>query len=128
MADDDMPEMAPSKAALKEELSRTRAILKRAAESKTMWGVVDEYMLDALIELRLGLNAQDHVRRERCAERIAAIFCRMPPRPALPPEAGITPGSDEWKQRCKDAEQDAAVRAYFMSEGWTPPVPSKERN
>ena len=91
-----------------------------------MWDVVDEYSLDALVELRLGLDSPDPKERLTSAREIVSTYVRMPPRPALPPEKGVTP--EEYRQRLKAAEQDAAVRAYFVAEGWTPPTARQEKN
>jgi hypothetical protein len=116
-----MPEYTEPRTSARAQRSHARASLIRAAEGKSLWEVMEGYALESAVELRLGIDSPDPKERLTSARELLSAYTRIPPRPTLPPEAGITPGSDEWRQRCKDAEQDAAVRAFLVEEGWTPP-------
>lgn len=125
-SNDDMPEMTESRSSARAQRSQARASLIRAAQGKTLWDVLDSYSLDCLVELRLGVDSPDPKERLLCAREILSVMVRMPPRPALPPQAGVTP--EEREQRMVEAEQDAGVRAWLQARGWTPPKERKEQN
>ena len=126
--DFDSPLMIPARDRRRKLAARARAILTAVARKKSLWEVMDEYTLAAFVELRHALMTGDSLTRFQAADRIASIWTKMPPRPALPPETGVTVGSEEWLQRCRDALADPAVMAFAVKEGWTAPVAGKERN
>ena len=128
MADDDMPEMKPSKFDARRTLSNARARALQHFKKRTVWDAMDEEMFEVVVDLKMLRELGDEDGRKFALRELSQLWCRMPTRPALPPEAGIVPGSDEWRQRCKDAEQDAAVRAFLVEQGWTAPTASKEKN
>lgn len=118
--DFDGPIMKMSQAARRKLVSRARAILKATACKKTLWDVIDEYTLDALVELRLALMTGSPRLRFAASDRLTAVWTRMPPRPAAPPAKGMS--AEEYEAALVAAEQDPAVRKWLVEKrGWTAP-------
>lgn len=117
--DPDMPEMTPSKFSAREQRQHARAILIRAAESKNMWDVMDGYALESAVELRMGIDSPDPKERFASARELLAAWTRLPQRPALPPQPGMS--REEFDARVAAAEQEPAIREYFKRMGWTEP-------
>ena len=127
--DDDSPLTIPSGDRRRKLAARSRAILRAAASKKTLWEVADDYALEALVELRHALMTGNQELRFAAADKLAAIWTRMPPRPAIPPERGVTP--EEWRERADGAARDEncqrfmvnhpAMQAAMVAAGWTPP-------
>lgn len=124
--DGDLPDVQPNEKQRDTLRLQARARALEAARGKTLWDIVEEYTLIALTELRVALDVPDARLRFAAARDIAAIFTKMPPRPALPPQAGVSP--EEYEQRLNDAEADPAVRAWLKRKGWTEPKIQKEQN
>jgi hypothetical protein len=96
---------------------RARALI---GQGKSVWDIADEYALEALIVRHDDLDCADEKVRAGAARDLLYAWSRLPPRPALPPEKGIT--QEEFTARMDAAEQDAAVRAFLVKKGWEPPA------
>jgi hypothetical protein len=118
--DDDLPEMPESKTDRRRRLDHARARAIQQFSKTTLWDAVDSEMVEVLVDLKMLREFGDDGDRKFALRELVQLWVRMPPRPALPPEKGIT--QEEFTARMDAAEQDAAVRAYLKRKGWTEPT------
>lgn len=121
-----MPEMPPSKADARRTLAHARARAIQHFRERTVWDAVDEEMLEVVADLKMLREFGDEDGRKFALRELSQLWTRMPPRPALPPEKGLS--KEEYEARLSAAEQDVAVREFLKRKGWTPPKEAKERN
>jgi hypothetical protein len=111
----DSPLMIPAKDRRRRLSTRARAILKATARKKALWDVIDEYTLDAFVELRHALMTGDGPLRFQAADKLAQIWTRMPPRPIAMPSTAQT--KEQWEAQAEAAYQDPAVREFLRRKG-----------
>ena len=108
--DDDMPEMAPSKADARRTLSHARARALQHLQQRTVWDGVDEEMLEVLVDLKMLREMGSEADRKFALRELAQLWCRMPPRP----DAGLNGHPNE-----TDEQRSQRLRALFKQ---APPV------